>query len=899
MKRTLTFFLLLGTFTTLIAQQSNNYSGTFNGNQYINFQDQASLTPGQFSVEAWVFVSPDAGGSMCIIGKSYAESYYFAIANGNRVRFVPSKWGNGYLDSKPIVMKEKWTHVAATYDGSIAKIYIDGVLDTTKTGMGSVIDTEHDLWVGIDRDGSTPNYGFKGSLDEVRLWNRVLSQTEINENKHLSLSPANDANAYKGLLLNIPFSQGDSFSTADVTVVPNTPLSSDITPTIQPKTAADYLSYNASLKLNGTNGYVAFAHDTAVSVANGHFTIEAWVYHKAAQLGTIYSKHNGAYSKGLTIAVNGSGNLSCKLNGTTTNSNAQLALLRWNHIAVTFDGTNCAYYINGVLDKTFTMPAIEYASDSAFIGKRVLGDAFFNGYIDEVRIVKRARKLSEIKAGMFRSFTYQSAADSGVSFSFEGNTNSLTKGNTLLMGQLMGGAQFSSTAIAGTPVSPVLRALSPDMKVQVDEMPIHKNASVYSGSILVDRNLKIEDVQVFVSMEHTNIAHTRLRLVNPVGDTLVLMENTAPLNNGNLTTVFNANAADMNSARLSFAPAILPQNNLGLFHKRTTPGLWKLEITSPDSMDIGVVHGWGLNVSGKDIVPALYVSDSAKTFAVKGYKAKIDSVVFSGEFLTKEVTLSLEAPFAIQLPGNAGYVQQITLPLTGDSISTRSIVIRYNPTAGLFHQSYFKIQSTEASDSVLLKGVVMLPALMLSKDTIIPFTVSKVNTASAETEFTVEGVFLEDTLHIKSGGPFEVSLTSGSGFDSIVTIPVTKDTLAPVSIFVRYRPMVGTNHADTLQLVCGSLMRKLKLSGKVGAPTGIQELAQSATISYYPNPATNLVTIQSGSTIEEVIITDLNGKVCLHSKETEVNVSELSNGMYLLRIQTVAGVQTLRLAVSH
>ena len=207
MKKTiLTLFVVAGIVTTMLAQ-ATRYAGTFTGSQHITFQDNPSLTPSQFTMEAWVFIAPNAGSSMCIIGKNYAESYYFAIASGNRVRIVPSKWGNGYLDSKPVLVKEKWTHVAATFDGTTAKIYIDGALDTTRSNIGSVLDTPHDLCIGRDRESGAPAYGFRGSLDEVRMWNRVLTQAEINENKHLSLALSNDAAAYKGLILNIPFQQ--------------------------------------------------------------------------------------------------------------------------------------------------------------------------------------------------------------------------------------------------------------------------------------------------------------------------------------------------------------------------------------------------------------------------------------------------------------------------------------------------------------------------------------------------------------------------------------------------------------------------------------------------------------------------------------------------------------------
>lgn len=890
MKTTIiTIFSIAGLAATLFAQ-APRYAGAFNGNQHVTFQDNPALTPAQYTMEAWVFLAPDAGGSMCIMGKNYAESYYFAIAFGNRVRFVPSKWGNGYLDSKPILEKEKWTHIAASFDGTTAKIYIDGVLDTTRSNIGSVLDTPHDLCIGRDREGSAPAYGFKGSLDEVRMWNRVLTQAEINENKHLSLSLSNDAAAYKGLIVNVPFQQSGVFSVHNQSSFSNVLVGSDVIATPQPFTAADYLSYNSSFKLNGTNAYAAVAHDTLVSVANTSFTIEAWVYRNAAQLGTIYSKHNLAYNKGLTIAINGAGNLSCKINSSTWNSTALLALSRWNHVAVTFDGTTYSYYINGVLDKTFSVPAVEYVADSAFIGKRILGDAFFNGFIDEVYILKKAKNAAAIQDGMFRG----NNSDSAFALSFEGNLHAGSS-NVLLFGNAM----FSSTANNGVPVSPVLPQLPNAISTQTVGVSIHKNTPVYTGSIFVDHSLVVNDVKVFVSMEHSNMEQVRLRLISPLGDTVVLTQNMAASNPVYTSTVFDNNAMPMSAARLSFAPAVSPQQSVATCFKRTDAGNWKLEATSMDSTAVGIIHGWGIGVSGAELIPTLTKSHVNKIIAVKGYMASIDSVKVSGTFLTKEVTLTLDAPFSIQLPANGGYVQQLVLPLVGDSIPARSIVIRYNPNSGVSHQSFLKISSSEINDSIGLFGLVKLPTLQLDIDTLPPFSVMKLNNTSAERELILQGTFLEDSVKIKVGVPFEVSLTSGSGFDSSVIVPVIQDTLMPVSIFVRYRPVSGTVHQSSLDMTSGSVSRTLYLSGTVGITSGLAAILESQSMTCYPNPANDRVIVETTETISRLVLTDLNGRILQTTASNTLDVSEMKSGLYVLNAETPSGKKVFKLTVTH
>lgn len=72
----------------------------------------------------------------------------------------------------------KFVHVAFTNDGDTAHIYIDGesVIDQDVPGK---LNENDDPW-RIAQDCERLNYIFAGIIDEVRLWNRALSEDEIN-----------------------------------------------------------------------------------------------------------------------------------------------------------------------------------------------------------------------------------------------------------------------------------------------------------------------------------------------------------------------------------------------------------------------------------------------------------------------------------------------------------------------------------------------------------------------------------------------------------------------------------------------------------------------------------------------------------------------------------------------
>jgi hypothetical protein len=74
-----------------------------------------------------------------------------------------------------------WFHVACSYDGSDVRLYVDGQLDRMVSG-GRPIDfalPDRGLRLGQWRTGGAPQQRLSGALDEVAVWSRVLSGTEI------------------------------------------------------------------------------------------------------------------------------------------------------------------------------------------------------------------------------------------------------------------------------------------------------------------------------------------------------------------------------------------------------------------------------------------------------------------------------------------------------------------------------------------------------------------------------------------------------------------------------------------------------------------------------------------------------------------------------------------------
>ncbi len=148
------------------------------------------------SVELLVLFEPDACNWDKIIIKPHvvnAAPYYtfslFKWGNiSNQIVFAVTTSSMEGQWTDPITVPEKrWFHVCGTYDGNEIKLFIDGDLKGTKYTGGPMSANTMPIAIGKYPYGAAKNpHGqyVKGSLDELRLWNRALSQAEIRQYMH-------------------------------------------------------------------------------------------------------------------------------------------------------------------------------------------------------------------------------------------------------------------------------------------------------------------------------------------------------------------------------------------------------------------------------------------------------------------------------------------------------------------------------------------------------------------------------------------------------------------------------------------------------------------------------------------------------------------------------------------
>jgi len=147
----------------------------------------ALLGSNKITVEAWV--NP---GNLTGIGTIVGN--YNAPTNNSQMQFLLRRNGSNYeyyigngiggsfsaVNSAPgTATANVWQHVSGTWDGAVAKVYVNGVLSNTATIAYPAFTTfTNQVWIG----GRSGSEYFNGSIDEVKIWNRVLCQPEIQNN---------------------------------------------------------------------------------------------------------------------------------------------------------------------------------------------------------------------------------------------------------------------------------------------------------------------------------------------------------------------------------------------------------------------------------------------------------------------------------------------------------------------------------------------------------------------------------------------------------------------------------------------------------------------------------------------------------------------------------------------
>ena len=157
-----------------------SFDGT---NRYVEVPDSANLSlTGPLTLEARIKLNTNT------VQQAIIEKYDVPGLNGYLLRVLNGKLSfalcnanlngaNQPVNGATTITTGVWHHVAAVYDGTMIKVYLDGVLDGSAPANFAPTNGATSLKIGARGDDAATR--FNGLMDDVRIYNRALSEAEI------------------------------------------------------------------------------------------------------------------------------------------------------------------------------------------------------------------------------------------------------------------------------------------------------------------------------------------------------------------------------------------------------------------------------------------------------------------------------------------------------------------------------------------------------------------------------------------------------------------------------------------------------------------------------------------------------------------------------------------------
>jgi hypothetical protein len=363
------------------------------GNQCVSVPDSPDLRLSEeFTLEAWVRPLGGVYEDPAIVREAGGKDA-FGLGLGSRVESAAEGFiGHGKGSEAAVggeVRENEWTPIATTYDGAVIRVYEEGVLVDEEFAPTPPATGAGPLKIGCD----VPDGQFTGGIDEVRVYNRALTDAEVAVTAESPLETAKAAPvaAYS-------FDEDEGETVEDVS-------GGGHTATIEGAEWNIRGRYGAAMEFDAAKDAVLKIPASPELDFNEGFTLEAWVRPSGENNDSapLIDKQEGS---GLGYFLYEGGSVSDRPVGAASeeqeyvHADDPLPAHAWSHVALVFTGGRTYLYVDGELIDNGAAEPLVTEEGELEIGGSTDTSNYFDGRIDEVRIYNRPLNTAEVGADM-------------------------------------------------------------------------------------------------------------------------------------------------------------------------------------------------------------------------------------------------------------------------------------------------------------------------------------------------------------------------------------------------------------------------------------------------------------------------------------------------------------------
>jgi hypothetical protein len=376
-----------------------DYAASFNGSSSEVEVSSSVLNINTISISAWININTTSGYRQIV--SNYATGNFgwgFRVEDGG---FLTYNTTVNVVSGSTVLSTNTWYHAVLTIDsaGNSSKIYLNGSEDGSGTYTAPSYSGNTNFHIGSL--GNINVQYFDGKIDQVRIFNKALSSSEVSTlygELACEYTCTTDTNGFPASASSdlVAYYKLDNDATDETGTYNGTETS----------ITYDGGRYGASASFNGSSSYVNTNNSNNYST----FSVSMWVNLSANKTYQTFYCQDSALSSLAAFYIGVSNDVGRRLSitivdGSSTRYFADSGILPttdgsiWYHIVAAISSTNAKIYVNGSLEGQ-----VSYSSRVSATGNAIIGAGFFShsvvdfvsGKIDQVRIFSKELSSTEV-----------------------------------------------------------------------------------------------------------------------------------------------------------------------------------------------------------------------------------------------------------------------------------------------------------------------------------------------------------------------------------------------------------------------------------------------------------------------------------------------------------------------